>query len=612
MTAVDDIRARLDIVDVVSAYVPDLKRAGKNFKARCPFHNEQTPSFVVFPDRQTWRCFGACAAGGDLFSFVARTENTDFSGALRLLAAQAGVRLEERRERAAEGNPLYATNDAAQQFFRQAYNADRGAQARAYAEGRRIGEEAVARFGLGYAPSSGAELLRSLGALGFAEETLFAAGLALRAENGPPRDMFRGRLMFPLRDEDGRVAGFAGRSLDGSSPKYINTPQTPVFDKGRMLYGLDRARDAIAAEGEAVVVEGYMDVIAAHEQGGRNVVASMGTALTEAQVALVKARAKKVVLALDADAAGQEATLQSLRSTWELVGSLASANRGIDVLNRPGDAASLRVALVAGGKDPDELIRSDPAQWRRLIADAAPAVEFLMQAEADRVDLSSAQGKSALVERLLPVIYAAPNWADQERYFSRLAEISGVSPAALEAAVGRMQTPLRERRRPRASAPTRNGRVESVFAVAERDPIEERTLALLAQDEELLARAAEVDEETFARPENRAVLSALRESGGIEGALAQLDDDLADRLLRLSVEELPPSDRLQRAAEWEGCLRRLSVRRLRELKAQEEAALSSDAADESARADPGYLQSVNAQALEINERLRALFAETKA
>ena len=613
MTVVDDIRARLDIVDVVSAYVPDLKRAGKNFKARCPFHNEQTPSFVVFPDRQTWRCFGACAAGGDLFSFVARTESTDFSGALRILAAQAGVRLEERRERAAEGNPLYAVNDAAQQFFRQSYNADRGAQARAYAEGRRISEEAAARFGIGYAPSTGAELLRSLGALGFPEEAILAAGLALRSENGPPRDMFRGRLMFPLRDEDGRVAGFAGRSLDGSSPKYINTPQTPVFDKGRMLYGLDRARDAIAAEGEAVVVEGYMDVIAAHEHESRNVVASMGTALTEAQVTLVKSRARKVVLALDADAAGQEAALQSLRSTWELVGSLAAANRGMDVLNRPGDAASLRVALVAGGKDPDEMIRSDPAQWRRLIADAPPAVEFLMQAEADRVDLSSAQGKSALVERLLPVIYAVPNWADQERYFTRLAEISGVSPAALEAAVGRLQTPLREqRRRARPNAPTRNGRVESVFSVAERDPIEERTLALLAQDEELLARAAEVDEETFARPENRAVLSALRESGAVEGALAQLDDDLADRLLRLSVEELPPSDRMQRAAEWEGCLRRLSVRRLRELKAQEEAALSSDAADDGARADPGYLQSVNAQALEINERLRALFAESKA
>ena len=615
MTAVDDIRARLDIVDVAAAYVPDLRRAGKNFKARCPFHNEQTPSFVVFPDRQTWRCFGACATGGDVFSLVTRAENTDFAGALRLLAAQAGVRLEERRERGAERNPLYAVNEAAQQFFKQSYNADRGAQARAYAESRRISEESAARFGIGYAPSTGAELLRSLGALGFAEEAVFGAGLALRSESGPARDMFRGRLMFPLRDEEGRIAGFAGRSLDGSNPKYINTQQTPVFDKGRLLYGLDAARDAISAEGEAVVVEGYMDVIAAHEHGGRNVVASMGTALTEAQVALLKARARRIVLALDADAAGQEATLHSVRTSWELVGSLAASSRKMDVLNRPDDIGSLRVALITGGKDPDELIRSDPAQWRRLIAGASPAAEFLMEAEAARIDLTSAQGKSALVERLLPVIYAVPNWADQERYFGRLAEMAGVSPSALEAAVGRMQGPLEARRR--RPAPERK-RVESVFAVAERDPLEERVLALLAQDEELLERAGEVDEETFVRPENRAVLSAVRHAGTIEGALAELDDDLADRLLGLSVEELPPSDRQRRAMEWEGCLRRLDERRLRELKAQEEAAFLSDSgmADSGvgggAQADPDYAQSLNAQALEINERLRAIFAGDKA
>ena len=632
MTAVDDIRARLDIVDVVAGYVPDLRRGGKNFKARCPFHNEQTPSFVVFPDRQTWRCFGACATGGDMFSFVTRAENTDFAGALRLLAAQAGVRLEERRERAGERNPLYAVNEAAQQFFKQSYNADRGAQARAYADSRRISEESAARFGVGYAPSTGAELLRSLGAAGFAEEAVFGAGLALRSESGPARDMFRGRLMFPLRDEDGRIAGFAGRSLDGSNPKYINTPQTPVFDKGRMLYGLDAARGAIGAEGEAVVVEGYMDVIAAHEHGHRNVVASMGTALTEAQVALLKARARRIVLALDADAAGQEATLQSLRSSWELVGSLAAGGRRMDVLNRPDDVASLRVALITGGKDPDDLIRSDPAQWRRLIAGAASAPEFLMQAEAARLDMTSAQGKSALVERLLPVLYAVPNWADQERYFARLAELAGVSPATLEAAVGRMQGPLEARRRARRPAPE-SKRVESVFAVAERDPLEERVLALLAQDEELLARVGEVDEETFVRPENRAVLSAVRERRDIAAAAAQLDDDLADRLLSLSVEEPrrnsawnwqigSPSDRQQRAAEWEACLRRLDERRIRELKAQEEAAggasgastgdAGADDAGGAAQPDPDFAQSMNAQALRITERLRALFTGDKA
>ena len=603
MSAVDDIRARLDIADVVSGYVPDLKRTGKNYHARCPFHQERTPSFVVFPDRQTWRCFGACATGGDMFSFVMRTENTDFSGALRLLAAQAGVHLEERRHQR-DDDPLYGLNDAAQQFFKQSFIAERGAQARAYAEARHIGEDATARFGIGYAPSTGGELLRSLGALGFADDLLARSGLVLSDDDGrPQRDMFRGRLMFPLRDVDGRIAGFAGRTLDGSDPKYINTPQTSVFDKGRLLYALDRARDAIGAEGEAVVVEGYMDVIAAHEHGYRNVVASMGTALTETQVTLLKARAPRIVLALDADAAGQEAMLQSLRTAWDLVGSVAAKRGRTEMLNRPGDISTLRVALISTGKDPDELIRTDPAQWQRLLTEAVPAVEYLMRAEAARLDIGSAQGKSALVERLLPVVYAVPDWAEQDRYFTRLAELVGVPAATLEAAVGRRQGSLRPQRRARQPSPEPEGRqVESVFAAAEHDPLEERVLALMAQDEDLLARAGEVDPDTFVRPDNRAILFALRDSGTIEDALAHLDGQLADRLVRHSQEALPPADRKQRAEELDACLRRLEERRLRNLKAQEAAAFSADAADA-----PEYVQAVQRQALETNEQLRDIF-----
>lgn len=610
MSTVDDIRARLDIVDVVSNYVPDLKRTGASYKARCPFHQENTPSFVVFPNTQSWRCFGGCATGGDMFSFVMRTENTDFTSAMRLLAAQAGVRIEERTQRN-DDDPLYSLNDAAQQFFKQSFIADRGAQARAYVEGRHIGEDAVARFGIGYAPSTGGELLRSLGSLGFSDDLLLRSGLVLRGDDGTPwRDMFRGRLMFPLRDVDGRISGFAGRSMDGSDPKYINTPQTSVFDKGRMLYALDRAREAITAEGEAVVVEGYMDVIAAHEHGYRNVVASMGTALTENQVSLLKARAQRIVLALDADAAGQEAMLQSLRTTWELVGSVAAGRRRTEVLNRPDDIESLRIALITEGKDPDDLIRNDPSQWQRLLADAVPAIEFLMKAEASRLDIGSAQGKSALVERLLPVVFALPDWAQQERYFSRLAELVGVPVATLETAVGRRQGPVRnQRQRPRQTASENGNReLESVLAVAEHDPLEERVLALLAQDPELLMQVWEVDPDTFVRPENRAVLFALRESSTMEGAIAQLDGQLADRLVRHSLEALPPADRKQRTEEWTGCLRRLEERRLRNLKAQEAAAFSSDAVGD-APVDPEYVQAVHRQALEINERLRDLFTK---
>ena len=607
MGITDEIKARLDIVDVVVGYVPELRRSGRTYQAPCPFHQERTPSFKVFPDTQTWRCFGACAAGGDVFGFVMRAERTDYAGALRTLAARAGVALEERRPARPAEDPLYAANDAAQQFFRDAFIADRGAQARAYAEGRGITDEAVARFGVGYAPSTGDELLRRLVALGIGEDLLVRAGLVLRGEGGASRDMFHGRLTFPLRDVDGRIAGFAGRALDGANPKYINTPQTPVFDKGRMLYALDRAKGAIGAEGVAVVVEGYMDVIAAHEHGYRNVVASMGTALTEQQVALLRARAQRIVLALDADAAGQEAMLRSLRTSWSLVGSaVAAGRRRVDVLSRPDDLSTLRVALIAGGKDPDEIIRTDPAHWQRLIAEAKPAVEFLIEAEAARMDLSTAQGKSSAVERLMPVVFAIPNWADQERSFQRVADLVGIEASALAALVGRMGGQFETQRRalrPRADAAP----VESVFTVAERDPLEERTLALLAQDEELVERAHEAEVGHFERAENQAVLHAIQEAGTMEGALARLDGSLADQLVRLSQEALPPADRRLRAAEWEECLRRLEERHLRRLKAQEGAALSASAAEDAPR-DPAYLEAVSRQALRTNERLRDIFA----
>ena len=316
MAATDDIKARIDIVDVVADYVPDLKRSGRNYHARCPFHQENTPSFVVFPERQTWRCFGACAEGGDVFNFTQKIEGIEFPDALKRLAERAGVVLPERTQREDRPrNPLFAVNEATLRFYREALQADKGALARAYVGQRELSEEAVARFGIGYAPSTGDDLLKHLIALGYTEDQEVAAGVASRFESGEIRDFIRGRLTFVLRDGDGQVIGFAGRSLDGTNPKYLNTPQTELFDKGRMLYGLDRARDAIAREGVAVVVEGYMDVITAHERGYQNVVASMGTALTEEQVKLLSARAPRVVLALDADAAGQEAMLRSLRTS---------------------------------------------------------------------------------------------------------------------------------------------------------------------------------------------------------------------------------------------------------------------------------------------------------
>ena len=608
MAVTDDIKARVDIVDVVADYVPELKRSGRNYHARCPFHQEKTPSFVVTPERQTWRCFGACATGGDVFTFVQKIEGIDFPQAMKKLAEMAGVEIADRAPRKdGPRNPLLAVNDSALRFYRDALQADKGSLARSYVDQRGMSEETVVRWGIGYAPSTGDELLKHLVALGFTEEQALAAGVAHRLESGAVRDMLRGRLTFALRDSDGQVVGFAGRSLDGANPKYLNTPGTSLFDKGHMLYGLDRARDAIAREGVAVVVEGYMDVITAHEHGYQNVVASMGTALTENQIGLLRARASRVVLALDADAAGQEAMLRSLRSSWQLVGGELQTARGrarAGIRQRSPDLDALRIALIVDGKDPDELIRSDSSKWRELIAGAAPVVDFLLKAEIARIDIGAAEGKAEAVELLMPVIFAIPNWVEQDRYFAKLAELLQVPVATLEASVGRTRNiakPRQEGRRENVRS-----RAETVFHAADHDVLDEHALALIVQYPDILERVAEMAPELMRRPDNRALLSAMQETGTIEGAHPLLDEPGIERLERMAAKQLPAADRKQRAADWEACLRRMEERYLRELKAQEEIALA-DQADDASPADSGYLDAVNQQALETNERLRDLF-----
>ncbi len=608
MAVTDDIKARVDIVDVVADYVPELKRSGRNYTARCPFHQENTPSFVVFPERQTWRCFGACAQGGDVFNFVQKIESADFPTAMRKLAEIAGVAIPDRAPRKdAPRNPLLAVTDSALRFFREALQVDKGSLARTYIDQRGLSEEAVVRWGIGYAPATGDELLKHLVALGYTVDQALGAGVANRLESGDTRDMLRGRLTFALRDSDGQVVGFAGRSLDGANPKYLNTPQTSLFDKGRMLYGLDRARDAITREGVAVVVEGYMDVITAHEHGYQNVVASMGTALTDNQVALLRARAPRVVLALDADAAGQQAMLRSLRTSWQLVGSELQQARGRvrgEIKQRSADLDALRIALVTDGKDPDDLIRSDSSKWRELISGAIPVVDFLMKAETDRIDIGTAEGKAEAVELLMPVIFAIPNWVEQDRYFQKLAGLLQVPVATLEASVGRTSAIAKPRQPPQRQAV--RDRAETVFRIADRDVLDEHALALISHYPEILERVGELALDLMERLDNRALLSAIQETGTIEGAHPLLDEADIERLDRLAAKTLPTADRKQRAADWEACLRRMNERYLRELKAQEEIALA-DQADDASPADSGYLDAVNRQALETNERLRDLF-----
>jgi len=316
MSQIDEIKNRLDIVEVISAYVP-LKKAGRNYKGLCPFHVEKTPSFVVFPDSDGWHCFGACSTGGDIFSFIMKKENLDFGEALRLLADKAGVPLEERRPEQAEKesrlDKLRDLNAVTASFFNHHFVASSQAgAARDYVESRGLNDDTIERFEIGYALDEWDALLGYLKKKGYSEEVILEAGLIIERESGGYYDRFRNRLVIPIRDRRGRVIGFGARALDDSLPKYLNSPQTPLFDKSSVLFGLDKALRAIRSRNEVIIVEGYMDVLTAHQYGIDNVIASMGTALTEKQLRELSRSTSRFILALDSDAAGDQATLRGL------------------------------------------------------------------------------------------------------------------------------------------------------------------------------------------------------------------------------------------------------------------------------------------------------------
>ncbi|HEY8477651.1 MAG TPA: DNA primase, partial [Chloroflexota bacterium] len=396
---IEEIKARLDVVDVIGQHVP-LKRVGRNYQALCPFHNERTPSFVVFPETGTWRCFG-CGAGGDVFHFVMQRQGLTFAEALQVLAAQAGVTLpshEQQRQRADEHDRLYEVNEAAARYFRAMLMAPAGAAARAYLERRGVDGPTAERFGLGYAPEPRGAIAAHLQERGFSVDALVAAGLAGRDERGVLFERFRGRLIFPIRDARGRVVGFGARALGDEQPKYLNSPQTPVFEKGAVLYGLDLARESIRRGGQAVIVEGYMDVLAAHQHGFTNVVASLGTSVTPRQLELLRRTASEVCLALDADAAGQLATLRGLEVAREALADDVVPVPDLGAIRRLGTVAAAdpkqlerlfhfesvaRVAIKAvvlpDGRDPDDVIRADPERWRQLIDSARPFMDFLLE-----------------------------------------------------------------------------------------------------------------------------------------------------------------------------------------------------------------------------------------
>lgn len=438
MSVIDEIKERLDIVEVVSSYVT-LKKAGRNYKGLCPFHAEKTPSFVVFPDTQSWHCFGACGTGGDVFTFVMRQENLDFSGALQLLAQRAGVSLKPRTEADLVEDKLKQRlreiNEIAAKYFHNLLlNSPEGEKARSYLAQREMNPETISRFQVGYALDDWQALGDYLQERGYQREDILAAGLIIEREDGSGHyDRFRGRLIIPIRDERGRVVGFGARALDDSTPKYINSPQTPVFDKSTILFGLDLAKGAIRREGLAIIAEGYMDVLMAHQHGVANVVASMGTALTEDQLRLLRRFSKRLALALDADAAGYQATLRSMTLAQETLAERVvpvPTPRGLIKYESHLDV-DIRIITLPQGQDPDKVIRESPSLWAKLVENALPIVDYYFKAITSELDLDSAKGKAEAVSRLMPIIQEIGNAVERAHYVQKLSRLVRVDEGTL-------------------------------------------------------------------------------------------------------------------------------------------------------------------------------------
>lgn len=524
----DRVKQQADIVRVVGEYVR-LKKSGQNFTGLCPFHSEKTPSFAVHPVKQIYHCFG-CGAGGDVFKFVMEMDRCEFPEAIRTVAEKCGIALPQPRERSPEERKEQSQRtalvemhkEAAAFFRRQLESTAEGKAARAYLLDRGLDEESMARFGLGYAPSGGDVLLHHLRGK-FSETLLDVSGLVSRDPGGRRYDKFRRRIMFPIANESGKIVAFGGRALGDDLPKYLNSPETPIYVKSSVLYHLDRAKEAMRQRDSVVLVEGYMDAIAVARAGVSNVIASCGTSLTETQVKLLVRFTRRVIVNYDPDTAGQAATERSLTI----------------LLEQNCDA---RVLALPGGKDPDRFIRGEgAAAYGKLLEAAPPYLDYLI-GRTQRLGIATAEEKLRAVNFLLPYVQRIPNALLRSEWASRISQQLHVDQPVLREAL-------------RRAATERHSQVKTHAALAVRpgQPAERRLVKLLMEAEDLRARlVTEIQEGQLHRGlETEKIIAVLLEAcaGGKSPDVAALAQGLEDRERRVLLEiafESSPQD-----AAWE-------------------------------------------------------------
>ncbi len=586
MSAIREVKQRLDIMELVSEYV-SLQKSGRSHKGLCPFHSEKHPSFFVFTEQQTWHCFGACGTGGDIFSFVMKKEGVEFGEALRLLAERAGVALSppQASDKAAdeEKEKLFQINEAAAEYYHHLLmNAKAGQAARDYLAGRGVMPETIKEFRLGFSPDAWETVKSYLLEKGYSEKELLEAGLVIERDEGGSYDRFRNRLIFPICDVRGRITGFGARALDDSLPKYINSPQTPVFDKSSGLYGIDRARSAIRKRNAVIIVEGYTDVLAAHQHGWQNVVGSMGTALTEKQVAAVRGLTGRITLALDADLAGEEATL-----------------RGRAILSH--SEAEAEVIVLPSGKDPDEVIRENAGLWAKLVEQPMPILDFVFQSVTSKVDITRAKDKSLAVQKLLPSLLEIRDPAQRYHYAEKLARAVKIKVPDVQAALEKLRAESKRRRPARATEQTRLARrlVSS--------PLEEYCLALLLQYPELRSAAQELSPEHFECTENREVFDRWQHYSGMAELESGFDASLQEHLYSLVGKTFPPAIRDSEGArqrDLADCILRLQERSFRKSETEKQTILE---VERERGGTSSELSKLEEQGIHSGQRLQEVF-----
>jgi DNA primase len=525
---IDEIRERTDIVEVVSSYL-SLKRSGVNHQGLCPFHQEKSPSFNVNSARQIFHCFG-CGVGGNVFSFLMRMEGLSFPDAVRRLGEKVGVEVAEEAvspeevRRRDERERILRINEVAGEFYQQLLLTDEdGAPGRRYLRQRGYESETVRTFQLGFAPSGWESLAKHLSGKSFSSEDSQKAGLVRPGkQDRGDYDLFRNRLLFPIHDLQGRVVAFGGRVLDDSLPKYINSPETPVYNKGQTLYGLCQARDAMRHNGEALVVEGYFDVLALHRAGFHGAVATCGTALTADHARLLKRYADKVLLIFDEDAAGRQATF-----------------RAMDALLPAG--LSVSVVAMPVGEDPDSLLKEKGEEGFRLCLDAArPVLETFIEDQL-RVNDESVEGRARAAEQVLDRIKRLPGDLERSLYMKRLAELTGLDVELLKSKVRGGVSALQQRRTSAQSSPVRKPATET------------------GQTQKYLLRLMLVDDQQrrLVRQEGTADLFVDDHFRGLadyllsrEDEQGNLPDDLIDAALDVDQQSLLTSLTFQETGDW--------------------------------------------------------------